>query len=63
MVLTKRLGILKIEILTNFIFFVNMRLNWSENFKTLLLQNNAAKSLNLVLNFPLNSPHKTTLGI
>ena len=35
----------------------------SKNIKTLFLLQNAAESFKPVLNFPLNGPHKTTLGI
>ncbi len=37
--------------------------NGSENFKTLLLLQIAAKSFELVLNFPPNGPHKSMFGI
>ncbi len=37
--------------------------NGSENFKTLILLQIAAKELKLLLKFPPNGPRKTTLGI
>ncbi len=37
--------------------------NGSENVKTPLLLQIAAKRFKVVLNFPPNDPHKTTLGI
>ena len=45
------------------IFFVNMGPYGSENFKTLLLLQIAAKVFTLLLNTPSNGPHKPTFGI
>ena len=55
--------ILKAKILTNFILFVTMGPNRSENFKTLLLLQIAAKSFETCTEFPPNGPYKNTFGI